>query len=186
MSTANAHPEPVVEHRRGPSLLAHKWFLFALIFLSTIGIYVTDSFPARGYTYWMAMGPVFCAFNLFTAWSRNRQSGATMSGIVGTMLLHWAGFLAAVYVLFMLYSAGHIDAKVTGMVTLLALALTTFLAGVHFDWRLCLIGALLAAVVAGEALVQRFLWMAVLPLAAATALVVYWWLRRGRPDEPRS
>ena len=163
----------------GFSLFAHKGLLLGLIVLSAIGVYVTDSFPAQGYTYWLGMGLVFAAFNLFTSWSRNRQAGVTVMGIVAPLIAHWAAFLAVVYVVFLLFRAGHMDADDTGMVTLLALALTVFLAGVHFDWRLCLLGGLLGVVVAGGALVQRFLWMALLPIGAAAVLGVYWWARRG-------
>jgi hypothetical protein len=167
--------------RPGPTLLAHKGFLIALIVLSGVGVYMTDSFPAYGYHYWLGMGVVFALFNLFTAWTRSRSAGMSVGAILQPLLLHWGGFLIAVYVLFMIFKAGHMDASTTGMVTLLALALTTFLAGVHFDWRLCLMGLLLASLVVGGALVQRFLWMVVVPLMAAVALGIYWWLRREEP-----
>jgi hypothetical protein len=177
MSLADSQSS-ITNQRSGPSLLAHKGFLITLIALSAIGVYMTDSFPAYGFHYWLGMGVVFALFNLFTAWTRRRTAGMSVGRILQPLLLHWGGFLIAVYVLFMIFKAGHMDASTTGMVTLLALALTTFLAGVHFDWRLCLMGLLLASMVAGGAIVQRFLWMVVVPLAAAAVLGAYWWVRR--------
>ena len=50
-----------------------------------------------------------------------------------------------------------------GILCLLALALTTFLAGVHLDWRFMLVGIVLGACVAGAAVVEQFIWMIIIP-----------------------
>jgi hypothetical protein len=66
---------------------------------------------------------------------------------------------------------------VAGIMTLLTLALATFLAGVHFDWRYYIVGGLLAAAVAAIAVLANFLW--VIGIAAA-GFAVYLGLRARR------
>src|SRR5262249_15353768 len=129
--------------------------IFALlVLLSAIGIGVTDFSPKDGYWYWVAMVPVFGAASIFSALMLDRQEGETSAIILRRQILHWAGLLCAVYLVFLLVHAGRMNNEAAGLVTLIALALTAFLSGVYSDWRFCLVGAVLAGIAAGAAFVE--------------------------------
>jgi hypothetical protein len=159
------------------ALVSVEVILAALVVLSAVGIGITDVSPGYGFWYWLAMVPLFGAASSFTAWSRNRQAGGTGSSVVRTQVLHWVAVLAALYVVFVLLRAGRMNNEAAGLVALLTLALATFLAGVHGDWRFCLVGTLLGLIVGAAAFVQRFLWMILVPLAVILALALVWWSR---------
>ncbi|MEE9607305.1 MAG: hypothetical protein V3U03_06155 [Myxococcota bacterium] len=154
-----------------------------LIALSIGGIAVTDFSGRFGLRYWLAMVPLFAAVSVFGAWSRARSRGESVAAIVRVQAAHWLALLLAVYLVNLLQATGRLTRDDAGLVALLALALTTFLAGVHFDWRMCLLGALLGLTVACAALLEQFFWWVLIPVAAAAALGLLW-KRRSAPTEP--
>lgn len=152
--------------------------LITLMALSAIGIGVTNFMPVESFWYWAAMVPVFGAVSIYMGWSKARRRGEGMSRIIRVQLLHWTGLLAAVVLIYLLFEpAGRINNNQLAFISLLALALATFLAGVHFDWRFMVVGIVLGACVAGAAFVEEFMWMIVIPIAVALVLIVFWWKR---------
>lgn len=152
--------------------------LITLMALSAIGIGVTNFKPVMSFWYWAAMVPVFGAVSIYMGWSKARRRGEGVSRIIRVQLLHWVGLLAAVVLIYLLFEpAGRINNNQLAFITLLALALATFLAGVHFDWRFMVIGTVLGACVAGAAFVEQFMWMIVIPIVVALVLIVFWWKR---------
>ncbi len=152
--------------------------LITLMALSAIGIGVTNFKPAGSFWYWAAMAPVFGAVSIYMGWSKARQRGEGMSRIIRVQMLHWIGLLAALFLIYFLFRrTGRIDYNQLALISLLALALTTFLAGVHFDWRFMLVGIVLGSCVAGAAFVEQVVWMIVIPIVVAIVLIVFWWKR---------
>lgn len=152
--------------------------MLTLIALSAVGIGVTNFLPVKSFWFWAAMVPVFGIVSIGIGWSKARRRGEGISRIIRVQLLHWAGLLAAVLLIYFLYDpAGRINNNELALVTLLALALATFLAGVHFDWRFLVVGLILGATLAGAAFVEQLIWLVVLPVVVAAGLVVFWWKR---------
>lgn len=154
--------------------------LLILAALSAIGIGITDFAPEYGFRYWLAMVPAFAIASTVTAWSRARRAGVSGTTVIRDQLFHWLGLALAVQLVFMLQWTGRLNNADAGLVALLALSLTTFLAGVHFDWRLCLVGILLGGVAALAALVEEYLWMLLLPTVLVIAILIHR-LRRSHP-----
>jgi hypothetical protein len=151
-----------------------------LVVLSGIGIGVTSFSRPYGFHFWMAMVPLFGGVSTFLAWVRARARGESTGGALRAQLLHWVGTLAAMWLVFLLQTAGQLERDALGLVALVTLSLATFLAGVHGDWRLCGVGLLLGVIAAASAYVQQFAWIVLVPGAALVVLGVFLWLRRGR------
>ncbi len=152
--------------------------IVTLIVLSTVGIAITNFSPFKSYYFWLAMVPVFGLTSLYIGWSKARKRGEGISRIIWVQLLHWGGLLAAIGLIYLLYSTtGRIDNNQLALLTLLSLALTTFLAGVHFEWRFMLVGVILGAAVAGAAFVEQVIWMIIIPIVALVVLAIFWWKR---------
>jgi len=170
---------------RERKLASEEIILVALLALSALGIAISEISPQDAFWYWLAMVPVFGGISLFAGWSRARAQGMTAVGVLRSQLLHWVALAVAVCLVFLLGYTGRMSSEDAGLVALLALALTTFLAGVHFDWRYCVVGALLAAAVAAVAVLKEFLWVIVIVAVAVAAFLVYR-ARRGVPGGPGS
>ncbi len=170
-------PTPAPASSRGPAV--QELVLLALLVLSTVGVAISQISPPKAFRYWIVMVPIFGAVSLFSGWSSARAGGMTASGVVRRQILHWAALAVAVCLVFLLKEKGRMGEDDAGTVTLLSLALATFLAGVHFDWRYCVVGALLAAAVAAIAVVSNFLWLIGI---VAVGFAVFLSLRAARAD----
>ena len=172
----NEAPAPSFKKR----LEAPELAMLFLLLLSGLGIGVSDYSADRGLDYWLAMVPVFGATCLVAGWSTARARGQSAASVIRTQLLHWGGLAAVLWLLFLLADAGRINNADLGLVSLVLLSLSTFLVGVHGDWRFCLVGVVLggAAILAG--LVEQYLWLGLVPVFAGVGVVGYWRLRRRR------
>ena len=177
-SEESTSPEPPRESL-AKAVGTDEAILITLIALSAIGIGVTNFAPLKSFWYWASMAPVFGLVSLYIGWSKARRRGEGVSRIIRVQILHWAGLFAAIALIYLLYEpAGRINNNQLGILCLLALALATFLAGVHLDWRFMLVGIVLGACVAGAAFVEQFIWMIIIPIAVAIFLIVFWWRRK--------
>jgi hypothetical protein len=160
----------------------HGFKIFEIIFiilmvLSLIGVGVTDFSPSHSYWYWFAMAPTFaCAF-LIIEWTRVRSEAKSWVNILKTQLLTWLGLLFAVQVVYLLLRAGRLTYESTGLVILLLLALTTFVAGIQLGFLLCLLGGFLGLTVLMVAYLEQYVWVLVF-LAVTFAVVSFYVLRR--------
>ncbi len=150
----------------------------ALVVLSGVGIGVTSFSPQYGFYFWMAMVPLFGGASAILAVGRERPGGETSAAILRMQVLHWLGAFAALWLIFLLQRAGQLGYDALGLVALATLALSTFLAGVHGDWRLCGVGVLLGGIVVVGSYVQQLAWVLLVPGAALAAFAGTAWLRR--------
>ena len=146
--------------------------IMMLITLSIIGIGITDFSPADSYKYWVAMIPIFCGACLILEWSRVRGRGFKWTTFLRTQLLHWVGLLVAVRLVFEMLHKGRLDNENTGLVVLLLLALSTFIAGIHLGWRLCLVGVFLAVALVAATYLEEYVWV-LLIIGLAILVVVF-------------
>jgi hypothetical protein len=137
----------------------YEIILIMLILLAIIGIGITDFSPADSHRYWFAMVPVFAGACLFLEWSRARGKGQNWTTIVRTQLMLWLGLLLAVRLVYLLLNTGRLDNENTGLIILLLLALTTFFAGIHLGWRLCLVGGFLGTALVAATYLEEYVWI---------------------------
>ena len=147
--------------------------LLVLIFLvSGGGVALTDISPTWGYWFWVAMVPLLALTSIHAGWVRARARGEGGFWILRKQIFHWLGLLGALELIFLLfYSTGRIDAPEVGLFSMLAVALATFLAGVHFHWHFAVLGVLLGGATILVAWVEASVWV-VIPVALIAVVVV--------------
>lgn len=161
------------------SVRQEEAILITLIVLATVGIAITNFRPFESFYFWVAMVPVFGLTSLYIGWTKARKRGEGISRIIWVQLLHWIGLLAAIGLVYLMYSTtGSIDNNQLAFLTLTCLALATFLAGVHFEWRFMVVGVILGAAVAGAAVIEHVIWMVIIPIVAIIILAIFWWKRQ--------
>jgi len=149
--------------------------LVALVVLSGVGVAINDYNPASAFRYWLWMTPLFGVISIVAAWARARRRNEAVSRVVQTQVMHWLGVGGAVYLVYLLQSTGRMENEAAGLAALIVLALASFLAGVHSDWRLSLVGVVLAVTVVGFAILEQIIWVVVIPVMglAVVALLIY-------------
>jgi hypothetical protein len=158
-------------------LKAFEIIFVTLVVLSLIGVGITDFSPARSYWYWFTMAPIYAGACLFMEWSQARREGTRALTIIRTQLFTWLGLLVAIQVVFLLLRSGRLTYESTGLVILLLLALTTFIAGIHLGYELCMLGGFLGLTVLMVAYLEQYVWVIVF-LAIIGAIVIFYVARR--------
>lgn len=169
-STSTSKPAPEKSRRLGVEEIA----FIALLVLSIGGMAVEDFSETAGLRYWLFVIPLFAAVSIYTGWRRASASGKNIGAVLASQVLHWGVLALAVYLIYLLERSGRLNQEDAGLVALLALSLTTVLAGIHFDWRLAVLGVLLAVATACAALVEEFFWILLIPAILVGAGAVLW------------
>lgn len=155
-----------------------------LLVLSLGGMAVSDFSRDWGLGYWLVMVPLFAAASVYSGWTRARSRGEGVGAQLARQIVHWGVLALAVWVIFLFERTGRLNREDAGLVALLALALTTILAGVHFDWRLAVLGVLLGAAAGAAALVEEFFWVMLIPALVAGLVVLLWQRLPEKPKPP--
>jgi hypothetical protein len=158
----------------------------ALLVLAIVGMAVADFSAQSGLSYWLVVVPLFGAVSVYSGWRGARARGENVGSVLLRQLLHWGALILAMYLIYVLEGTGRLNREDAGLVALLALALSTVLAGVHFDWRLGVLGILLALAAACAALIEEFFWVLLIPAIIAGAGVILWQRWKSPPDVPGS
>lgn len=117
---------------------------YLMIVLAWIGaVYTTyDLDTSRWYWHWLI--PIFGLICIITQWNNVEPTLQGRLKLVLRQVLHWGAALALAFLLYMV-SAGHnniidlIDDRQGSFMMTYTIALSAFLAGVYYDWRLCVV-----------------------------------------------
>lgn len=143
-------PISVAEPATVPSSLLRRMFrprdigFYIMIVLAWIGsIYTTyDLDASRWYWHWLI--PIFGLICILTQWSNVEPALKARLALVARQILHWGAVLALAFLIYML-SGGHnniidlIDDRQGSFMMTFTIALSTYLAGIYYDWRLCVV-----------------------------------------------
>jgi hypothetical protein len=168
----NDHGGASVSHR------ARDIALIALISLAIAGIAVMDFTTEYGFWYWLVMVPVFGCVGVYLAARAHHADPDRRPLLLRRQILHWAVAIVGILITFLMLDAGTIERSAAGLVALLVLTLSTIMAGVHFEWRLAILGVVLGLTLVLAILAEHFFWL-LLPLAVV-AIVLLW---RRRADD---
>jgi hypothetical protein len=161
------------------------YLMIALAWISSI--YTTYNLHDSQFI-WRWLIPIYGAICIFTQWNSVEPTLRSRALLVLHQLLHW-GVVTALAFLVIMASTGQyglpslFDARQVGFIVTFMLALSTYLAGLYNDWRLCVVAGFLLL---GEIINTVFTELAPLLVWLGLGLVaVYFlgaWLFRGRED----
>lgn len=167
----------ILSRRRWKARLIVCLLMLALAF---VGLIVMDLHSGAYWLYSRIMAVIYALLSLWLFWYLHRGKHMIHGSTIWHQMLHWLGLLLAVYLTSIFVSTGVMGSTQAGLVTLVLLALTIFLAGVYTDTSFMLIGITLAIFAAGAALVQAYLSALMIPVILIAALIIYTILHRDK------
>ena len=162
-----------------PSRRIRMYVYMVLIALSIGGIAIMDYSEKYGLWYWLAMAVIFGAASVGLAWHNAGYTGETRWHQVRRQVLHWLTLIVGILLVFLMQRFEVLDPTASAMVALLMLAVATVLAGVHFEWRLAVLGLVLAMTFVAAVVTEGFFWL----LLIVTVLVMFMLVRGRRKAE---
>lgn len=150
------------------------WLFVGMLALAIGGVGVAEIRQTGGWLYWIVLVVVYAIISVLRAWLRAKHSGGAVWPMIRAQVLHWLGTLVAIKIVLLFEAADITDRGPASDFSLLLLALSCFLAGVHFDWTFMLLGVVLAVIaVALGYLDQLSVFMLILPIAALAVWIVF-------------
>jgi hypothetical protein len=185
---ATTNIAPTWASRIEAGLLRRLLIVGVLCVLVMIGLFLTNVSRLHARYYWSAMFPIFGIVSLWHELAGPSGSAGPVWRTILRQVLHWLGPIVAVQIIFLQLARGQMDADSVALVTLIILAVTCFMAGVHMDRSFYWVSAALAlaAVIGTE--VEAYLWMlaAIAIVAIAITLFAATALRRRAIDPARA
>jgi hypothetical protein len=131
-----------------------------------------EAFPL----YWELLTPIYCAICIYIGW-RHAKTQHDRVKLVWTQILHWAAFLAAMWLIYSPALRSLVDVNATGLNLMTILALATFVAGVHAEaWQISVVGLILALFVPAMAIIQRSSLFILVALLGLVFIAVSLWM----------
>ena len=173
-TTVHAAAETAPEAAKRPFWSGRRgqfWMFCALLGLALIGMGVTETTVGGGALYWLILLWIYAFFSLGRAWFQARRRHESIWLMIHLHFFHWLGALVALHIVFLLERHDILARDGASDVSLLILALASYLAGLHFERLLILIGILLATAAVIGAFVELYtLWLIIIP----TSLILGW------------
>ncbi len=152
------------------------WLFVLMLALALVGVGVTQVEHSGGKHYWLFLVLVYAGIGVVRTWQRHKAKGQRVWPTIRAQVLHWLGALVAINIVLFFESVDIASRGAAADYSLLILALSCYLAGVHFHWAYLLLGAVLAVMAVGLGyLDQLSLFAVVVPLAL---LAVWFFAKR--------
>lgn len=159
-------------------LLRRLLIVGALGVLVMVGLFLSNYSSNRARDYWIAMFPLFGLTCLGHELAAGRAHVVALWRILLRQALHWLGPILAVKILFLQHARGQMSMDAVALAIIVVLAVTCFLAGVHFDYSFYWVSGLLAIAAMIGTEVETYLWflavivLVVIALAALSAILM--------------
>jgi len=150
---------PAPARRKTNWRLVGRGILLALLLgLCGFGLATTPFWTQHSLTYWLWVTPAFGLLSLLLCSLYERQRFTLLRWkVVQHQVLLWAGTTAAIFLLFRFIEKGVLNPEAAGPAATIIIALSTYMAGITFDWRLIVIAVLLSAMAVGAIFLERVL-----------------------------
>ena len=96
--------------------------------------------------YWMAVVLIYMVVSFIRGYQNGKLKDESLGSALGRHFMHWGGLIIVLGIMMVLEDYDKIDTDVAANILLLLLALTCYLAGVHFDRLFIVIGVFLAVI----------------------------------------
>jgi hypothetical protein len=140
--------------------------------LIMLGLFLANYSQTWADWYWSAMFPVFGLVCLGHQLTVGSTRGLPAWQVPLMHVLHWLGPIVVVRIIFLQLARGQMAADSVALMILLVLAVTSYLAGIHFDRSFIWVSIVLALAALGGTEVEAYLWLVVLIALVLIAMVV--------------
>lgn len=129
-----------------------------MLVLAFAAIAASDVSATGTHMYWSGLVVAFAVIALAID-RMHPKRGSSLGRSALPILLHWIGVFLAIELVYFFVGSGRLANADTGLTNAMILALGTYLAGVHSNWRLMVVGAAIGLAAAGAAFMEEYLWV---------------------------
>ena len=170
-TTSSPHDTTTPSGGNRSSLRVDLWLFIVMLALALGGVGITQIKATGGRHYWLFLVVVYGAISIVRAWQKAKARTGGDWSMVRAQALHWLGTMVAIYIVLIFESAEVASRGAAADYSLLILALSCYLAGVHFNWGYALLGGILAVMAVGLGYLDQ---LTLLGLLAPLSILAVW------------
>lgn len=155
------------------NLLSNHTIFTLQLSLSLIGAYLDYMDQHTGHNIWLIEMFLFSAIAIAPGYFAFKGNGDNLKKFIRP-LLHWAGALCAVIIIYAYQRSGRLYHEEGDLVVLVVLALTTYLEGIQTGWRGIFTGLFLGVTAICVAYFDSYIWQLAVLSITAIAVSYYW------------
>ncbi|MBI2812266.1 MAG: hypothetical protein HYX67_15750 [Candidatus Melainabacteria bacterium] len=157
----------------GPAMKLRLIAALLMLVLGFIGVIVTDIKKDGAWEYWRFLCVIYALISVLLSWSLRKKGWKSTVLTIWHEIAHWAGLVAVIFICSYFVRIGLISRFEASFVTLLLLALTTYLAGIYTEPTLILIGIVLGSFAAMLGFLDEYLYNVLLPITVIAAVLLF-------------
>ena len=146
----------------------------SIMILAFIGLIITSVWNQQGLYYWLCLTPLLALSCIWLSWYLRSKNHRFTTITLWHEILHWAGMIAAVWLIWQFVRMGVLGRFEAGLIIVVLLALTTFIAGIYIDWSYVIVGFALGLCAAAGAFAQEYLYYFMIPVLLLLAGILIW------------
>lgn len=150
--------------------------LCAMLALALGGMGMSQASADGAWEYWLFVVVVYAGIGLWGAARQAKHHGESATKRITREVAHWGVLLGFLAVLLMLERREIIDRESAADSALILLALSCCLAGIHFDWKMLIVGVVLTVMMVAVATLEQYavvLWIVMILVVIAAAGIFY-------------
>ena len=150
------------------------WIFVLLLVLALSGAAVSEATDSKGWVYWGLLVLIYGGISIGRTWFQLKDQSGRVWPMIRAEVWHWLATLITIKIILIFEIAGVTARGVAADFALLVLALSTFLAGVHFNWTYMLLGVILAVTALCLGFLDQYaVYLVTVPLALLAILIVF-------------
>ena len=143
-----------------------------MLMLGFIGVVFTDISKEGAWNYWRYVAVVYAILSLCLNRHLKTQGWKTTILTVWHEIAHWIGLIVATMIVSYFVHVGLLGRFEASVMTLLLLALATYLAGIYIESTMLIVGIMLGIFAIGIAFLDAYLYNILLPLTLLVGIIL--------------
>lgn len=124
--------------------------------------------------YWLGVFVIYMGVSMFRGYHYGKLKGGSLKDAMGKHFMHWGGLIIVLGVMMLLITYTEIPTKDGAIVLTLLLAITCYLAGVHFDRLFIVLGVFLGVITLLATLQNQWIiWLMAILVGAIAVGIAY-------------
>jgi hypothetical protein len=160
------------------SLKVRLSVVLLMLLLGFIGVVLTDISKEGAWNYWRYVAVIYAILSLCLNRHLKAQGWKTTILTIWHEIAHWTGLIVATAIVAYFVHVGLLGRFEASILTLLLLALATYIAGVYIESTLLIVGIMLGIFAMGIAFLDAYLYNILLPLTLIVGLVLMVFIHR--------
>jgi hypothetical protein len=175
MATTKTPSDPTEQpDAEASGIRVELWAFLIMVTLALVGAGITELEHSGGRLYWLFLVLAYAGISIALAWRRHHKDpGHSLWPVIRRQVLHWLGALVAINIILFFESVDIASRGAAADYSVLVLALSCYLAGIHINWAYLPLSLILAVMAVGLGyLDQLSLFGVLIPIALIAAWLV--------------